>query len=211
VTLPDPKLVDALTDVRKAYRLLWCYQRRVFDVVRLIADEFDDMAFYYWQTRHSGRPCNSGTNPMARWTWDMLPMVEASYLFLPGGVDRNLTLPGQWMLEVNVASDSGFKKPDDNSEPDPADFEDPATSTSNVTLYAWYCTGQSKLNWFSGVWNYTEWPTEEEGWFREHAEPPFKIFGRSIDLADLPDKASVKFAAGAFRNDASARFGTELT
>ncbi len=208
--MPDPGLAEALTDVRKAYRLLWNYQRRVFDVVRLVVDEFDDMSFYYWQTMHSGRPCNSGANPMARWAWDMLPMVEASYLFLPGGIDRNATLPGQWMLEVNVSSDSGFEQNDDRTEPDPADFADAAASTSTITLYAWYCTGQTSLNWFNGIWRNTEWPAEEGDWFVEHAEPPFKIFGRRIDLAHLPDQASVTTAAASFRADASARFGVPL-
>jgi len=46
----------ALADVRKAYRLLWCYQKRVFDILRLIVSEFDDRRFYYWRSAHTDPP-----------------------------------------------------------------------------------------------------------------------------------------------------------
>ncbi|MEW9305460.1 hypothetical protein [Labrys neptuniae] len=203
-------LADALTDVRKAYRLLWAYQKRVFDVVRLIVSEFDDMGFYYWQTMHADRPCNSGTNPLARWTWDMLPMLEASYLFLPSGVDRNSTMPGTWMLEVHVESDSGFEDPHDGTEPNPEQFKDAALSKSKVSIYAWYCTGQTNLNWFTNVWSSLDWPENEQGGVVEYVDPPFKIFGRTLDLSALPSKESVSIAAAMFRIDASAALEASL-
>lgn len=62
----DPNLSTALADVRKAYRLLWSYQKRIFDIVQLIVDEFESMSFYFWRIMHAGRPCNSTTNLMTR-------------------------------------------------------------------------------------------------------------------------------------------------
>jgi hypothetical protein len=209
--MPDaPTLENALIDVRKAYRLLWCYQKRVFDMVKLVVEEFDDMTFYNWRTLHAGHPCRTGTDPMSgRWTWDMLPMVHVSYLFLPGGGDHNSTLPGQWMLEVFVNSDDGFSKAEDGSEPDPVDFKAAEESTSKVSLFAWYCRGETSKNWINGVWQAIDWP-EVDGEKIDYADPPFTVFRRDFDLATLPDKDAVRAAAASFRATASEALGVSL-
>ena len=209
--MPDePTLDNALTDVRKAYRLLWCYQKRVFDMVKLFVEEFDDMTFYNWRTLHAGHPCRTGTNPMGdRWTWDMLPMVRASYLFLPGGSDHNATLPGQWMLEVFINSDGGFSEAEDGYEPDPANFEAAEKSTSTVSLFAWYCRGETSKNWLGGVWKTLDWPGAD-GEKVDHADPPFTVFRRDFDLATLPDKDAVRAAAASFQASASEALGIDL-
>ena len=199
----DQSLADALVDVRKAYRLLWCYQKRVFDIVKLIASEFDDTSFYYWRVVHSDHPPKSGTNPMeGRWTWDMLPMVQASYLFLPSGIDPNSTLPGQWMLEVQVQSDGGFEEPEDGSEPDPANFEAAEESTSSLVIFAWYCRGETTRNWYGGVWNVLSWPQTDAGLI-ENADPPIAVFRRNFDLALLGNRDEVRAAVNSFRTSAS--------
>lgn len=206
----DPTLRDALADVRKAYRLLWGYQRRVFDMVGLVAGEFEDMAFYNWRTIHSDHPCRTGTDPMGgRWTWDMLPMTRVSYLFLPDGVDRNSTLPGQWMLEVHVNSDTGFVDPEDGIEPDPAGFERAEGCRTLLSIFAWYCRGETDRNWYGGVWNVLDWPEAGSGGI-DHADPPFSIFRRDLDMADLPDKDAVRAAVASFRTDAEAALGVRL-
>lgn len=201
--MPDElPLTDALADVRKAYRLLWCYQKRVFDIVKLVVDEFDDMGFYNWRVLHSDRPCNSGTNPMgSRWTWDMLPMVHVSYLFLPSGTNPNATLPGQWMLEVYVESDGGFEDPQDGSEPDPANFEAAEDSTSRISIFAWYCRGETARNWYGGVWNVLSWP-EDDGGLIDNTDPPIAVFRRDFDLATLVDREAVVAAVNSFRSSA---------
>jgi hypothetical protein len=205
----EQELGAALSDVRKAYRLLWCYQKRIFDIIRLIVDEFDDMSFYYWQTLHSGRPCNSGTDPLKRWTWDMLPMMKASYLYLPSDVDRNSTKPGQWMLEILVESDSGFDCPEDGTEPDPANFKEAAESTSSISIYAWYCTGVANVNWFNGVWKQISWP-EIDGEPFENADPPFLIVKKTLNITSLFDKGAVQAAASEFKEMASKALGVTL-
>ncbi|MDR7221298.1 hypothetical protein [Aminobacter aminovorans] len=205
-------LASALVDVRKAYRLLWSYQRRVYDILQLITDEFGDMSFYYWQTMHAGRPCNSGTNPLNRWTWDMLPMMQTSYLFLPNTVDRNETRPGQWMLEVYLSSDDGFSRTAGSGEPDPMHFEDAANSASSITMYAWLCCEPSNLNWFTGVWSgVPKAQRPEDSQVCASQNPPFKIFAKRFDLADFPDKTSVTMAVMQFRTQASEALGTTIT
>jgi len=207
----EPTLDNALADVRKAYRLLWCYQKRIFDIVTLIVEEFDDMTFYNWRTLHAGHPCRTGTNPLGgRWVWDMLPMVKVSYLFLPGGCDHNATLPGQWMLEVLVVSDDGFSDPNDGSEPDPANFEKAEQSNSTLSLIAWYCRGETSKNWLGGVWHALDWP-EKDGEKADYADPPFTVFRRDFSLATLLDKDAVRAAAADFQVSAREALNADLS
>lgn len=209
--MPDePTLDSALTDVRKAYRLLWCYQKRVFDIVKLIAAEFDDMAFYNWRTLHAGSPSRSDSNPMSgRSTWEMLPMVSASYLFLPGGTNHNATVTGQWMLEVLVESDRGFLDTEDGSEPDPASFEPAEKVESTISIFAWYCRGETSKNWVGGVWKVLPWP-EGDSVKIDHADQPFTTFRRDFNLAALPDKDAVRAAVASFQATANEALGVSL-
>jgi hypothetical protein len=208
--LPEQSdLSNALADVRNAYRLLWSYQKRIFDIIRLMVDEFEDMDFYYWQIMHAARPCNWGTDPFGRWAWDMLPMVKASYLYLPSNVDRNLTRPGQWMLEFSLESDTGFEDPEDGTEPDVGGFKPSSECASLLKMYAWYCTGAAKLNWFGGVWQQIAWP-ETDGELVESADPPFRLVRKTFDISDLPDKEAVRSAALEFKVVASKALGVAL-
>jgi len=200
----------ALVDVRKAYRLVWAYQRRLFDIVKATTDEFEDMGFYYWQTIHTARPANSGSSPFSRWAWDMLPMRRASFLFLNGSTERNLARKGQWMLELHLNSDTGFPVPPINSEPDAADFTPADQCSSELTICAWLCAEDAPCNWFHGVWSVTEWPENDNEVYMS-AKPPFHLFRRTFDLAGLGDRASVHAAIVKFKADASAALNTTLS
>lgn len=76
-------LEDSFVDVRRAYRLLYHYQRRVLDIVRY-AGEY--LHIHY----HSGWPrfCNGLPNGIPklhgqatpnRWAWDWIPMYEYDF------------------------------------------------------------------------------------------------------------------------------------
>jgi hypothetical protein len=137
-------------------------------------------------------------------------MVEASYLYLQRGVfDPNSTQPGQWMLEVKVTSDTGFKDPGQGRDPDPEDFAAAPQSNSSISIYAWYCTGATTLNWFYGVWKRLVRP-EIDGELVESAAPPFRVVGKTFDIATLIDKDAVRAAASEFKTMASKALGVAL-
>ena len=189
----EANLKGALVDVRKSYRLLWSYQRRVFDIIGLIASEMGQ-DFYYWQVLHSDGPVRSGTNPLKKWAWDMLPMVQASYLFLPSGADPNSPRRGEWMLEISVLSDSGFDEPKGGAEPDASDFPDAAECASTMSLFAWYCKEDCDVNWFNMVWNRMEWPKSDEEVI-ESDSPPIRVVRKNFNLEMLGNKDAVRDAA----------------
>jgi hypothetical protein len=113
------------------------------------------------------------------------------------------------MLEIKVNSDTGFDDPDDGTEPDPNDFEEVALSTSSISIFAWCCDGDTKLNWFRGVWDQMEWP-EVDGEVVESADPPFRIVRKTLNIASLPDREAVRAATSEFKAMSSRALGIAL-
>ncbi|MBB3020417.1 hypothetical protein FHR70_003498 [Microvirga lupini] len=202
------ELSTALTDVRRAYRLLWSYQRRALDIIRLIADGFDGHEFYLWEPVNNDRPVGRLKDPTTRWAWDMLPMGKMTYLCLPQGAERNHPKAGEWMLEITLDSDTGFSDPETGEEPDPQDFTDVAKSVSKIRLVAWQCTSSADLNWYEDVWNSTDWP-DQDGELVEHSDPPFRALSKEYDLKHLADKSAVNNAVTEFKALLKAKMGIE--
>lgn len=205
------ELAVAFADVRKAYRLLWCYQRRIYDMVELVAAEFPAMRFYYWQTQAADRPPTSGASPLQRSPWGMLPLVRASFLYLPEDADNNVTCEGQWMLEIHLDSDTGY--PNDFKQgapdPDPSTFPSVELSATTLVIYAWYCTKTTKQNWFNEVYSRLNWP-EADGVLAESTKPAFRVVGKTFDLTTLATAEDITTAVASFRAMARASLGTPL-
>lgn len=200
-------LSAALSDVRRAYRLLHAYQRRVFDVVEEFVAAFDDRQYYWWRPVHYSKPGSS--NPLERWAWNMLPMVKTSFLYLGAGTDHNLTRPGEWMLELLLESDSGFEL-FGNAEPMSNDFDDVENCRTTLRAIAWCPTKATKLNWLHGFWDEVEWPDRDKEVI-EHDDPPLRVIADTFDLVALADKRAVRTAAAGFKLLAASCRGTPLT
>jgi hypothetical protein len=194
-------LTQALTEVRKAYRLIWLYQRRVVDIIGVITDGYK---FYRWETNDLiGRmPGQVSKDPFGdgEWIWATLPLYWMSLLYLPANLQWNVQKAGEWMLEITVETDSGFRYREDDSEPPPSEFMAADQSATFLRLYAWYCTQDGNLDWFSGIWQKLEWPQRDDEVAVEDSDVPIiRIVRRSFDLSRLPDRASVERAFAEFR------------
>ena len=202
-------LKHALVDVRKAYRLIWLYQRRVVDIIRLIADTLG-YRFYRWETEDIiGRmPGRTTTDPFSEgsWIWSTLPLYRMSLLYLPTTLDWNVQKKGEWMLEIVVETDSGFSEREDDLERAPSEFKAADQSETFLRLYAWYCTGDGNVGWFSNIWNELDWPEQDDEVTVEHPTVPVRLLRRSLDLSTLPDRASVERAIAEFRTVVSEKF-----
>jgi len=194
-------LTQALADVRKAYRLIWLYQRGVVDIITRIAETFE-YDFYNWNTSSIGQmPGKSTADPFSKdrpWIWKTLPLYRMSLLYLPKSLLKNVQKTGEWMLEIRVEADTGFEEKDD-SEPLPSDFKAVDQTETVLRLYAWYCTKDGKLDWFSDIWNGLDWPEEDDEVTVEDSDVPIRAVRKSFDLSKLPDRASVEQAARDFR------------
>ena len=92
----------ALTDVRKAYRLLYHYQRRVMDTVQFISDQTVFSFHGGWSWFSNPMPKNKSVK-LAHWAWDWLNMYFYDFHLGERVVD-GVT----YSLSVILQSDTGF-------------------------------------------------------------------------------------------------------
>ena len=195
-------LTSALTDVRKAYRLIWFYQRRVVDMITFICETLG-YRFWRWETEdHIGRmPGQVSKNPFGEgeWIWATLPLYRMSLFYFPRTLDWNVQKSDQWMLEVVVETDTGAKFAEDDLEPSPVDFAPVDKSETILRLYAWYCTKDGNLDWFRGIWHELDYPGQDDEPTTENMKVPIRIIRKSLNLSNLGDRGSVERVLTEFR------------
>jgi hypothetical protein len=191
----DDNLEPTLNDVRKAYRLIWLYQSRVMDIIRIIRDDFD-YKFYGWIS-YPTKLGSSGVDPLDRPVWSMLPFYNIVLLHLPPGVDPNHPKRGEWMLELYIeADDSFFQRLRGESDPIPTELPPTEQSGTYLSMRALYCTEDVDLNWYYKMW--CEFP-KQEGVIEEHSDPPVKSIWKRFEMSTLGDKEAVSRAVGEFK------------
>lgn len=199
------ELDHAMTDVRRAYRLIWSYQRRAMHLVQLMGDQFSEMSFFLWSNNRCENPPRADVNPMRGWAWDMLPLYGASFLYLPHGADRTNPRKGDWMLDICILADTGFQYDVDDNEPDQSSFVEPLLARSELCLIAWQCTADISTSWRS-IWKNNDWPDGNEVPL-EHPDASIRVMKKTFDLAKIPDEHAVKKSAFEFKEAVAKHFG----
>ncbi|MDC0670342.1 SIR2 family NAD-dependent protein deacylase [Nannocystis radixulma] len=116
----DDELTSAA--VRRSYRLVYQYQRRVFDRLAELTDALAAMglAFERWDPALYSRPAKSTTEFFRRpyWAWDLLPAYHLRLVFSASvAEDRSAR-----RIVVSVVADDGFRARSSRDEPDPRFF-----------------------------------------------------------------------------------------
>ncbi len=178
----------ALIEVRKAYRLLALFQRRVLDLCNQIKGSFSSsLLFYQWTSSEFEQPpMRNGDPANGRWAWDFLPLYDFDVLYLaqPPSIGH---LPGEWMLRIRVTADSGFGKQGD-AETDPCRFAPPDQCESLVRLYVYYCVDRFSGNWFPDVYFKNQFPADTG---LADLDGNIKTFGVKARLAGLNSPESL--------------------
>lgn len=118
------KTQEALYDVRKAYRLIFAYQRRILDSIRLLTQEYEVL---YGGPKFAGRP-KFKRFEFDRWSWDYLPLYQAIFKF---------RINKEFELSIYINADNGFFLKDRGNHLDRTNldrFEDAENSNSYITL-----------------------------------------------------------------------------
>jgi hypothetical protein len=153
------QLIKALVDVRKAYRLIYLYQKNILSTIDRFAQEFSG-SFYWWTPIEYSAPPQRGTDLTKRWAWDFLPLYSTGILYTSGG-DNNDHSPGDWLLSFELTTDSSFGA-EEGEEPNPMDFEPAEDSETSIIVSLWYCKKAIRnLNWFYGIWNEKDYPEDD--------------------------------------------------
>jgi hypothetical protein len=192
----DDELSRALLDVRKAYRLLYLFQRRVMDLMAELSGKLGQ-SFWYWLPSGDEEAILGSKNPVERSAWKMLPLFDASFLFLPPGVvPSSAPQKGQWLLQLILCIDDGQPE-GGRGEPNPVEFADATMCHSMIYLYAFIVQEDIQGEWWRNVYLKSEWP-EEDG-VAETNSQGVRVVALSSDLAALSDSASVIRLGDQFR------------
>lgn len=89
-------------DVRRAYRLLYLYQRRVMDLMKFIGNQLSLRYAGGWPQYSSAAPKN-GKGTLDNWAWDWLNMYQYEFNFASKVIDGK-----EIRFSVFLVSDTAF-------------------------------------------------------------------------------------------------------
>ena len=134
MTIAPNELVAALVDVRRAYRLLHAYHRRLLDILATVDDALvvGGLGFDSWEPLNVDLP-RRGTNKffVNRWAWDFTPIyrVVSEWKSEPkSGTVR--------CVHIESIADTGYDDSSDG-EPNPACFSGAEESETQLRIELW--------------------------------------------------------------------------
>jgi hypothetical protein len=214
-------LTSAFTDVRRAYRLLWGYQKRVLHCIAFIRDRLG-------YTRHCcvdyqfNKPSDDIED---RWTWDALPFTLIGFEAVkraplraeetPTAANRRVRM-GDRFLYLYVVSDTGL---DDmlyaenwEREPDPSRFAPPEASRSELRLHILESRRDQEptIGWDKGIVQKIEcWP--EHGKCLDDEVLGVCMYSETFNFAEIADQDALSARVDVFQKAAeSALAGTPV-
>jgi hypothetical protein len=83
-------LPDALANVRRAYRLLHAYHRRLCDLLQLVHESVGKagLEFESWEPLNVARLPRSATPFFENWAWDLTPAYQVRCVWRDGHQDK---------------------------------------------------------------------------------------------------------------------------
>lgn len=188
------ELAKALVDVRKAYRLIYLYQKNVLSTIERFAQEFS-CVYYWWTPTEFATPPNRGTDITKRWAWDLLPLYAFAILYRSEDGDNTEHSPGDWLLSFQLTTDTSYES--GKKEPDPRTFDAPEESETTLIISLWYCKKAISSNWYWGIWNETDYP---ENVYQEYDSPKGLVcVKKEYLLEELETEDSILRATNEFK------------
>lgn len=166
----DTDWKSALTDVRRAYRIVAAFHKRTHHLMREVESLFPELEFAYWDPVFTKRLARSSTRPMDRWTWDGFPYHNMLVCFLPRGISQNEPLKdGDWFVVAHLDSDTAVfdgdnVAVDDDGAPDPSRLLPVERSSSDLYLYAFTIDQRSAGRTAKYLWQSEKTGAEAGDW-----------------------------------------------
>lgn len=194
-------LADALLDVRKAFRLLWGYHRRVRDIVELCSKMYPESPAS--KQSFTVSPLSGRGNPLsAWWTWDCTPTVDWTFLFIPAA--EGSKGKSRHMMAISFIADDAFEG-SELADPDPEKLGSVEDAKSIIELTMCFATSRSALDW-SRIWNSYEL-NEEQGAAHplessEGRSDQYFAYRKRIPMEEFEDEPGIRKIIADFRADA---------
>lgn len=177
-----------LTEVRKAYRLLFDYQSKLLALVNYIGGKFG-YNYNGGYPKFSNNQPRQGSGNLKLWAWDWLNLYFHEFSFGKKDLDNGDSL----YFSVFVLNDDGYflankKEEKSISELNINDFERPEFSHSKLIFVVGYNYWAEKTSFVKDNWCNTQFTTEEKG---VHKEENGTMFFKSYPLENFFEESDV--------------------
>ena len=203
--MSDNDLQAALLDVRKAYRLLYGFHRRIFDMARVIDGVLPGYEFQLM--RPFNKSISAKWKPQRKTTdyWEALPFYSTDFVWSKTAAESQL-LPTDRIFGISVFADNAWGGEDDDFKLAPEEFNN---TVEEATTVAYLCLGKP-VKMLSEV-------TVEDAWTEiggagemkpvASDDGNFVYVPHEIDLVSVPTKAALTEAVMSFLRRAEALLG----
>ncbi|WP_437947569.1 hypothetical protein WME98_43595 [Sorangium sp. So ce296] len=183
-------LAGALADVRRAYRLLHAYHRRLCDLLQLTDEFLAERGFEFdrWAPINVARLPQS-TKPFFRpehWAWDLTPAYQVECVWQGSSNGTHCK------IHIHAIADTGYDDSCDG-EPDATSFKSAETAASELRI-GLHRTRATKPDWSSAWSQLSRMANRKNG--AEHKvrvggdEYAYRYF--DLNLAALGDEGAIK-------------------
>lgn len=168
--LTKEEFENVLIDVRKAYRLLFLYQKRILDLIQFIGDTLDFRFGGGWNWFTNNLPTGSKTK-LTGSAWDWLSMYFYEFNFSEKNINGS-----RMRFSVIIQSDTGFFDTMNNYE--------------NINSYSPIDQSETKLIFIAGknIW----WDPDFKDLFNNENMELYKTGGNDLILTNENGKLIVK-------------------
>ncbi|NIG56794.1 hypothetical protein [Chitinophaga sp. Cy-1792] len=130
--LTKEELREVLVDVRKSYRLLYFYQRRILDTIEFISNFIQGGKIEGYASFSNQSPKEGATLDLKGWAWDWLNMYLYEFFFFENNIGKGDIL----RFGIAVQSDTGFFDSTGGiSATDVAFYPDPSDAGTRLLFY----------------------------------------------------------------------------
>lgn len=200
------ELGTALLEVRKAYRLLEGYQRRMFELLAYLREQLNATPYYHEYILPRPGALGSLEND-ANCGMRYLPMFDLSAFWLRHQGQAEFWerhRQGDLLFAVWIQSDDGY-------DSDTFSYvQDAEKSASKLVISVVLCEQPSShpQNWFHNVWHsFPSYSSLVDQVASSPAVPGYRAFTAAINLLDLHTQDAVEASLAQWRANASAALG----
>ena len=179
------ELKNSLIEVRKAYRLLYDYQKKVLDLIQFIGTEFG-RSYNGGYSKYCNVTPRNGKGYLSNWAWDWLNMYYYEFNF-HNEKEKDY-------FSVLLISDTGFyeakvEEGNFNNKLDISKYKNAENSSTKLSLVygdkIWECKGFLQNN----CWEDPEFILKNQGVYKKENNSGKMIF-KSYNLEQFLDKES---------------------
>lgn len=174
------ELDEVFVDVRKAYRLLYLYQRRILDTIKFISNTLNKSVVGGYPLYGGNTPRSGGKISLDALAWDWLVMFGYEFYF------QDETINGDnYQFAISIQSDSGYDDAEAGVTLSMLErFLPVEESATRIYFYI------GKNMWKQDVFD-SAWASDSHDEF-EHKEDVNKTFlSKRFDLSDFRDEDSI--------------------